>query len=73
MPINVTRSSMPSLEEFVEEIRPIFESYHLTNMGPIHKKLQQQLTDYLGQEFDSKTAIKVQQGSFANSGHTMNC
>lgn len=48
MPINVTRSSMPSLEEFVEEIRPIFESYHLTNMGPIHKKLQQQLTDYLG-------------------------
>lgn len=48
MPINVTRSSMPSLEEFVEEIRPIFESYHLTNMGPIYKKLQQQLTDYLG-------------------------
>lgn len=48
MPINVTRSSLPSLEEYVEEIRSIFESYRLTNMGPIYKKLQQQLMDHLG-------------------------
>lgn len=48
MSILVTRSSMPSIEEYIEEIRPIFESHHLTNMGPIYKKLQHQLIEYLG-------------------------
>lgn len=47
MSILVTRSSMPKLEDYVEEIKPIFESYHLTNMGPIYKKFQYQLMDYL--------------------------
>ncbi len=45
--INVTRSSMPSLEEYEEEIRPIFESHQLTNMGPVYKKFQKQLIEYL--------------------------
>ena len=31
--ILVTRSSMPELDEYVEEIRPIWESHWLTNMG----------------------------------------
>ncbi len=48
MSIMVTRSSMPRLEDYMEEIRPIFESHHLTNMGPIYQKLQQMLTAYLG-------------------------
>lgn len=48
MSICVTRSSMPSIEEYIEEIKPIFESHCLTNMGPIYKKLQRQLIDYLG-------------------------
>jgi Predicted pyridoxal phosphate-dependent enzyme apparently involved in regulation of cell wall biogenesis len=39
---------MPTLEEYIEEIKPIFESHHMTNMGPIYNKLQQQLIDYLG-------------------------
>lgn len=47
MSIYVTRSSMPALEEYVEEIRPIFESHILTNMGPVYKKLQHQLMIYL--------------------------
>lgn len=47
MSIYVTRSSMPTLEEYVEEIRPIFESHFLTNMGPIYKRFQKQLKDYL--------------------------
>ena len=47
MPIYVTRSSMPSLEDFVEEIKPIFESHTLTNMGPVYKKFQAQLMAYL--------------------------
>lgn len=45
--ILVTRSSMPSLEEYIEEIRPIWESHWLTNMGPKHKELQQKLEEYL--------------------------
>lgn len=45
--ILVTRSSMPSLEEYIEEIRPIWDSHWLTNMGPKHKELQQQLKEYL--------------------------
>lgn len=48
MSILVTRSSMPSIAEYMEEIRPIFESHYLTNMGPIYKKLQHQLMKYLG-------------------------
>lgn len=47
MSIFVTRSSMPTLEEYVEEIKPIFESHHMTNMGPVYKKMQQQLIKYL--------------------------
>lgn len=45
--INVTRSSMPPLEEYIEEIRPVFESRILTNMGPIYQKLKTQLAAYL--------------------------
>lgn len=45
--INVTRSSMPSYEEYCEEIKSIWETVHLTNMGPIHNKLKAQLKDYL--------------------------
>lgn len=47
MSILVTRSSMPKLEDYIEEIKPIFETHHLTNMGPIYKKFQHQLIDYL--------------------------
>lgn len=46
--IFVTKSSMPSFEEYCEEIKPIWESHWLTNMGPEHKKLQSQLREYLG-------------------------
>ena len=48
MSIFVTRSSMPKYEDYIEEIKPIFESHHLTNMGPVYKKLQKQLIEYLG-------------------------
>ena len=46
-PIMVTRSSMPGLEEYVEEIRDIWDSRWLTNMGPKHKALQEALCRYL--------------------------
>ena len=47
MDIMVTKSSMPTLEDYIEEIKPIFESRWLTNMGPVYKKFQHQLIDYL--------------------------
>ena len=48
MPIYVTRSSMPELSDYIEEIKPMFESHILTNMGPVYKKFQSQLITYLG-------------------------
>jgi len=47
MPINVTRSSMPSYEEYCEEIKSIWDNRWLTNCGPIHNKLSSQLKAYL--------------------------
>ena len=38
---------MPGLEEYMEEIRPMWESHWLTNMGPEHEKFRVQLRDYL--------------------------
>lgn len=46
--ILVTRSSMPDMDEYIEEIRPIWESHWLTNMGPKHEQLKCELKDYLG-------------------------
>ena len=46
-PINVTRSSMPDFEEYCKEIASIWDSRWLTNCGPIHNRLAEQLTDYL--------------------------
>ena len=45
--IHVTRSSMPSYEEYCEEIKDIWESRWLTNMGQKHQKLEQDLKKYL--------------------------
>lgn len=45
--ILVTRSSMPTYEEYCEEIKELWESHWLTNMGVKHKKLQIELEKYL--------------------------
>ncbi|MGN9160330.1 DegT/DnrJ/EryC1/StrS family aminotransferase [Clostridium sulfidigenes] len=45
--IQVTRSSMPEFEEYVEEIKELWESHWLTNMGSKHKKLESKLKEYL--------------------------
>ena len=46
--INVTRSSMPTYEEYIEEIKDLWESRWLTNMGAKHSKLQNELEKLLG-------------------------
>ena len=40
--INVTRSSMPPLHEFYEEIKELWDTHWLTNMGVKHQQLQKQ-------------------------------
>ena len=45
--IMVTRSSMPDIEEYVDEIKDIWDSHWLTNMGTKHKQLQKELIEYL--------------------------
>ena len=47
MRINVTKSSMPPFEEYVEAIRPLWDSVWLTNMGANHEKLAERLCGYL--------------------------
>ena len=50
MTINVTRSSMPPFEEYCEEIRELWDSHWLTNMGSKHQQLEQELKHFLGCE-----------------------
>jgi len=45
--IQVTRSSMPELEEYIEEIKDIWESHWLTNMGVKHIQLETEISKYL--------------------------
>lgn len=48
--ILVTRSSMPGFAEYCEEIKELWDSHWLTNMGIKHKQLQAQLQTYMGVE-----------------------
>lgn len=45
--INVTRSSMPELDEYVNEIKELWDSHWLTNMGIKHRQFQQDLQEFL--------------------------
>lgn len=57
--IFVTRSSMPPIEEYIEEIKNLWDTHWLTNMGVLHKKLEKKLKDYL----------KVKEISLMVNGH----
>ena len=45
--ILVTQSSMPPYEEYIEAIKPLWDSHWLTNMGTYHKQLENELKNYL--------------------------
>ncbi len=45
--INVTQSSMPAYEEYCKEIRQLWDTKWLTNMGEKHKEFQKKLEEYL--------------------------
>lgn len=46
--INVTKSSMPSLEEYIDVLRPVWESRWLSNRGAASKEFEEDLKKYLG-------------------------
>ncbi len=46
--ILVTQSSMPPYEEYIEAIKPLWETHWLTNMGRYHQELEIKLKEYLG-------------------------
>ena len=45
--INVTRSTMPPFEEYIQTIAPLWESRWLTNMGAIHQEFEAELREFL--------------------------
>lgn len=45
--ILVTQSSMPLFEEYMQEIKELWDTHWLTNMGVKHKQLESNLSDYL--------------------------
>lgn len=47
MKINVTKSSLPLYKEYCEEIKDIWDNYCLTNNGPKHNKLEEEISKYL--------------------------
>ena len=49
-PIQVTQSSMPDFDEYIGEIKELWDSKWLTNMGVKHQELEAQLTEYLDVE-----------------------
>jgi dTDP-4-amino-4,6-dideoxygalactose transaminase len=57
--IFITKSSLPSLEEYMKEIEPIFKTAWMTNMGPIHKRLEAEL----------RNKLKVENISLFVNGH----
>ncbi len=48
--IQVTKSSMPPIEEYIEEIKGLWDSHWLTNMGEKHIELENKLNQYLKTE-----------------------
>lgn len=46
--ILVTQSSMPDFDEYVKEIKEMWDSHWITNMGPKHRQFQMDLIKYLG-------------------------
>lgn len=57
--IFVTKSTMPPYEEFIEAIKPLWDTHWLTNMGVYHQELEEELRQYL----------KVQELSLMVNGH----
>lgn len=49
--IYVTQPNLPPLEEFIPYLEEIWDKKILTNAGPFHQKLEEELATYLGVEY----------------------
>lgn len=58
-PVYVTKAFLPPFEEYVDGLKQIWDSAILTNQGPIHNRLIEEL----------KTYLKVQKVSLLVNGH----
>lgn len=45
--VMVIQSSMPNIDEYMNEVKSLWDSRWLTNMGAKHKELQKQLKEYM--------------------------
>jgi dTDP-4-amino-4,6-dideoxygalactose transaminase len=58
--IQVTKAFLPPFEEYINEIKPIWNTNWLTNNGPVHNKLKDELNSYL----------KVKSTTLFSNGHS---
>ena len=75
--IQATRPEMPSYEEYVAEIRDIFETRWLTNNGPKVQRLQKLLTERIGRNVElfvnghSTLVLAIQAMAFPKGGEVL--
>ena len=62
--ILVTKSSMPPMEEYIDEIKDLWDSHWLTNMGEKHNELQQKLEEI----FEVRHVVLFTNGHLALEG-----
>lgn len=60
-PVQVTKSTLPPLEEYMGYLSAIFESHNLTNQGPCVRQLESRLSAFL----DSPALLAVSNGTLA--------
>lgn len=51
--IFVTKATMPEMEEYFEEVKDLWNTHWITNMGPKHNQLEKMLSEYLDIEKDN--------------------
>ena len=51
--LTVTSPLLPPLEDFIVYLKEIWDSKHITNVGQFHKKLEEELQEYLGVKYIS--------------------
>ncbi|MEZ4823147.1 MAG: aminotransferase class I/II-fold pyridoxal phosphate-dependent enzyme, partial [Ignavibacteria bacterium] len=59
--INVTKTYLPPVEEYIEKIRSVWENNWITNQGPLAEELESELKNYLG----VKNLLLVSNGTIA--------
>ena len=56
-PLYVTQPFLPKLDEFLPYLEEIWSSKILTNGGPFHRKLESELSEFLGVKQDGRGGL----------------